>query len=256
MKILVCIKEVPHGESKPEIDFDTNSLIYDRDKNSFIINSSDEYALEEGLKLKDRIPATEVDVVTAGTLLQIPVIRRALEMGVHKGFILKMEPGNAPPASELIAAFAKEQCYDLILTGVMSDDNMGFVTGPSIAALLNYPWATSVTAISIDLMNNTVKAEREIDSASIEIVTLKLPALITVQSGINRPRYPSLSNKLNAKIKPIPIIETESPPDAICPIEIISLQFPESKKGAMELTGSTGEKSGALLGILRSRGEI
>ncbi len=256
MKILVCIKEVPHSESKPEIDFDTNSLIYDRDKSSFIINSSDEYALEEGLKLKDTIPGTELDVITAGTQLQIPVIRRALEMGADKGFILKKEPHNDPPASALIAAFVKDKNYDLILTGVMSDDNMEFITGPSIAALINYPWASSVTAMSVDVQNNSVKAEREIDSATLEIVTLKLPALITVQSGINRPRYPSLSNKLSAKIKPVPLIEIGPPPDAICPVEIISLHFPESKKGAVELNGNTGEKSQALLAILRSRGEI
>lgn len=256
MKILICIKEVPHIESKPEIDFETNSLFYDRDKNSFIINSSDEYALEEGLKLKDIIPGTEIDVVTAGTQLQIPVIRRALEMGADRGFIIKKEPGDGSPASELIAAFAKDQGYDLILTGVMSDDNMEFVTGPSIAALLNYPWAASATAIKIDLHNNTIQAEREIDSTTLEIVTLKLPALITIQSGINRPRYPSLSNKLNARIKPVPLIGTETSPESICPIKIVSLRFPESKKGSMELKGSTGEKSQALLSILRSRGEI
>jgi len=256
MKILVCAKEVPHMESKPEIDFETNSVFYDRNKNSFIISSSDEYALEEGLKLKDTIPGTEIDVVTAGTQLQMTVIRRALEMGADRGFILKKEPLNGPPASELIAAFAKGHGYDLILAGVMSDDNMEFVTGPSIAALLNYPWAASVIAVKIDLHNNTIQAEREIDSTTLEIVTLKLPALITVQSGINRPRYPSLSNKLGAKIKPVPLIEIETSPYAICPIEIVSLRFPETKKGSIQLKGSTGEKSQALLSILRSRGEI
>ncbi len=256
MKILICIKEVPHIESKPEIDFDINSLIYPRDKNSFVINSSDEYALEEGLKLKDEIPDTKVDVITAGTRDQIPLIRRALEMGADRGFILEKKPDSNPPASALIAAFAKDHGYDLILTGVMSDDNMEFVTGPSIAALLNYPWATSAISITIDLHNHTVKTEREIDSTRLEIVTLKLPALITVQSGVNRPRYPSLSNKLKAKNAEIPQIQVEPLSAATCPIEIISLQFPESKKGAMELKGSNSDKSKALLEILRSRGEI
>lgn len=255
MKILVCIKEVPHSESKPEIDFETNSLIYSREKNVFTINSSDEYALEEGLKLKDTIPGSELDVVTAGTSLQIPAIRRALEMGAHRGFILEQKD-NRTPASYSIAAFAENKGYDLILTGVMSDDNMGFVTGPSAAAILNYPWASSVTSLLIDSQNKTVKAEREIDSTTLEIVTLKLPALITVQSGINRPRYPSLSNKLKAKSAEIPMVQIEPPPEAICKTEIISLRFPETKKGARELTGNTNEKCRALHAILRSRGEI
>ncbi|MFA5519103.1 MAG: electron transfer flavoprotein subunit beta/FixA family protein [Spirochaetota bacterium] len=256
IKILVCIKEVPHIESKPEIDFETNSLIYPRDKNSFVINSSDEYALEEGLKLKDEIPNTKVDVITAGSQIQIPLIRRALEMGADRGFILEKEPGSNSPAFALIAAFAKEQDYDLILTGVMSDDNMEFITGPSIAALLNYPWATSAISITIDLHNHTVKTEREIDSTRLEIVTLKLPALITVQSGVNRPRYPSLSSKLKARNAEIQQIQIESQSAATCPVEIISIQFPESKKGAIKLKGSSMDKSKALLEILRSRGEI
>lgn len=256
MKILVCIKEVPQSESKPEIGPEKNIITYYRENTLFCINSSDEYALEEGLKLKESIPGTTVDIVSAGTEEQAGTLRRAMEMGADNSFILEQNPKFTSPSSYIIAAYAKDKGYDLILTGVMSDDNMGFTTGPSIAAILNYPWASSVTKLSVDLQNNTVQAEREIDSMTLEIVTLTLPALLTIQSGINRPRYPSLSNKLKAKGAAIPLIKIEYPSLGICKTETISLNFPESKKGAMELTGCTAEKSRALHAILRSSGEI
>lgn len=256
MKILVCIKEVPQSESKPEIGPEKNIITYDRENTLFCINSSDEYALEEGLKLKESIPGTTVDVVNVGTEEQTETLRRAMGMGADNGFILEQNSNFPVPASYIIAAYAMDKNYDLILTGVMSDDNMGFYTGPSIAALLNFPWATSVTAMSVDIQNKTLKAEREIDSTTLEIVTLKLPALLTIQSGINRPRYPSLSNKLKAKGATIPLIQIESALQEICQTKIISLTFPESKKGSMELTGSTAEKAKALHAILKSRGEI
>jgi electron transfer flavoprotein beta subunit len=256
VKILVCIKEVPDTEAVPEIDHQKKTVTYDRRRWSFRINSPDEYALEEALILKESIPGTTVDVVTAGTEETAPALRRALEMGADRGFILSRDRGGKIPASYAIAAFAEDKGYDLILTGVMSDDNMGFYTGPSIAACLNFPWATSATGMSVDIPQKTVTAEREIDSSTLEIVTLKLPALITVQSGINRPRYPSLSNKLKAKSMEIPLIHTNSPDLKICGTETVSLNFPESKKNKLELKGSTGEKAAALYSILRSSGGI
>ena len=256
MKILVCIKEVPDTEAVREIDHEHKTVTYDRRRWSFRINSSDEYALEEALILKETIPDTTVDVASSGTEEISPLLRRALEMGADRGFILSHNQGSRLPASFTIAAFAEDKGYDLILTGVMSDDNMGFSTGPSIAAHLNFPWATSATGMSVDIHQKTVTAEREIDSSTLEIVTLKLPALITVQSGINRPRYPSLSNKLKAKSMEIPIIPINTSDLKICGTETVSLNFPESNKNKLELKGSTGEKAAALYSILRSRGGI
>lgn len=256
MKILVCIKEVPHTEAVPEIDHEHKTVTYDRRRWSFRINSSDEYALEEALILKETIPGTIIDVISCGTEETSPLLRRALEMGADRGFILSNNQECRVPASYTIAAFAEGKDYDLILTGVMSDDNMGFTTGPSIAALLNFPWATSATGMSVDIPQKTVTAEREIDSSTREIVTLKLPALITVQSGINRPRYPSLSNKLKAKSMEIPVIHINSSDLKICVTETVSVNFPESKKNKLELKGSTGEKAAALYSILQSRGGI
>jgi electron transfer flavoprotein beta subunit len=256
VKIFVCIKEVPDAEAVPEIDHQKKTVTYDRRRWSFRINSSDEYALEEALILKETIPGTTVDVASYGTEETPPLLRRALEMGADRSFILHRDTDSRLPASYTIAGFAEDKGYDLILTGVMSDDNMGFTTGPSIAAHLNFPWASSVTGMSVDIQQKTVTAEREIDSSTLEIVTFRLPALITVQSGINRPRYPSLSNKLKAKSMEIPVIHINTSDLKMCTAETVSLNFPESKKNKLELKGSTGEKAAALYSILRSRGGI
>jgi electron transfer flavoprotein beta subunit len=211
MKILVCIKQVADSESPFSVSDDGSRLEFGA-RVSYRINSYDEYALEEALLIAESNPGTVVEVVSIGPARVKDALRRALSLGAATAYHIACEDhGNLEPSlkARAIAAFAASRAYDLVLAGVMSEDFGNCAVGPMAAAHLGLPWATHVIAERIDPANGTVRVEREIDGTTRHAVTLKLPALLTVQSGINRPRYPSLTNVLRAKSQEIPSLPLE-----------------------------------------------
>jgi electron transfer flavoprotein beta subunit len=167
--------------------------------------------------------------------------------------------------ASLIGAFANDKHYDLILTGVMAEDDMQGQVGPMLAEILGYPWATAV--MSVKLKDNgdrphfpeTIHVERELEGGRREAFELMLPVLVTVQSGINRPRYPSLSHVLRARSQFLVTISAaqEQASDHVslpAPRErIVNLEEPPPMKTGMILSGSPMEKAEKLLLISRER---
>ncbi len=247
MKILVCIKEVPDTGS--QITIDERGKWIDESKASFRMNRYDEHALEEALKIRDILPETTVHALTFGPARAARVVRRALEMGADEGFHIVSPDGfiDASSTAAALSAHAKAHSYDLIFCGVMSEDCMQSQVGPMLGAMLDMPFTAQAVSIKIDSTSNYATVERELSGSRRQMLSISLPCLIAVQSGINHPRYPSLSNVLRAKKQPI---NTSGPDFDLKPDDCFSLHYPDvSSKGSF-LEGTPEVKAARLVNIL------
>lgn len=258
MKILVCIKAVPEPEHAIWTDADVMHVRIDNDTD-LRMSRFDEFAAEEAVLLKESFPKTVVDVIAAGPENTQKVIKRAMGMGADNGIHILSDYETACDAaavSEMIAGFAKEKNYDLIFCGIMSEDMMQFAVGPMIAQRLTMPWATSVISAKPDPENRKIRIVRELEGGVKAIVEIHLPALLTIQSGINDPRYPSLSNLLRANKSRIHVIAANDRPPAAFLCRTIDYAYPEKKRDGLMLEGTSEEKAKALLRILREKALI
>jgi len=255
MKILVCVKQVPDSEFPIGIDA-SNGWIQQDDITEFKMNRLDEYAVEEALLIKESIAGTRIDVITVGPDRCDEVVRRAIGMGADSGVHIKTpSEGYQSPfqVASWIAEFAHHNAYDLILTGTMAEDHMQGQVGPALAARLGLPWATSVIFEKITPDRKKIYVEREIEGGNRDTLELKLPAVITIQSGINTPRWPSLSNLLRAnsqKLEKMYISDLAKLPETEA---LVSLAYPEKSRAGLVLSGSREEKAGRLMTILREK---
>jgi electron transfer flavoprotein beta subunit len=258
MKILVCIKEVPAGDMQIRID-DSGRWIEAGDHDDYVLNRFDEYALEEAVRIKEHFVGTTVEVLSVGPERCRAVIRRALAKGADTGIHIQ-DPAPGCPAAETVAAAIAGVCqtraYDLILTGVISEDLMQGLTGPLLAARLEIPCAAAVIRQRIDSDRRTLLAACELESGWTEEVRLMLPALLTIQSGINRPRYPSLSNMMRSRQQEL----TTLPIDSLAGVEngsrLKALSEPAASSGASFFEGTLEDKAEALLDLLIDKGVL
>jgi electron transfer flavoprotein beta subunit len=255
MKILVCIKQVVSTESSLELD-SNGKWIQETDVTEFRMNRFDDYALEEALLIKEAYPDVTVDIVSVGPDRVQEVIKKALSKGADNGtHILHNKLGYCPPQTiaKLIADFAEKQSYDLILTGVMAEDDMLCQVGPMTAFLLAMPCAVSVIKENLDIRERILTVHCEMESGKVEEVVLPLPALLTIQSGINQPRYPSLSNILRANSQELALVEgyPEEEPDG--KDTLLSVAYPAKSSTISMLEGSAEEKAEQLLKIFHNK---
>lgn len=252
MRILVCIKQVPESGAVPKIDENNRWISYHPGLN-YKLNRFDEYALEEALKIGESFENVSTDVITIGPLNAGEVIKRAFGMGAEKGFHVIVD-GNtySDPYNTalLISEQAKKEDYDLILTGIMSEDMMQAQTGQMLAEILDIPCGTGVVSLSVDPEKRICIAEREIDGGEREKIKTCLPSLFTIQAGINTPRYPSLSNILAAKNKEILIIKGK---EERLKQRVVSVDFPVKSRSGRHLEGSTDDKAKELFRILNDK---
>lgn len=253
MRILVCIKQVPDTEANPDIRED--SLWIKEENIAFRMNRYDEYALEEALLIKESVPDTVVDIITVGPERASSVLIKGLEKGADNAVHIKCNnyPSNSSVTAKLISDFASEKKYDIIFAGVMSEDAMQCTTGPMIAELLSIPFAVSIIKSSIDHNDKTITVESELEGGSIESIKLFMPCLITVQTGINQPRYPSLSGKMRARgLKP-EIIDADFSETPTSKTEY-TLSYPDSGVKGTIITGTLEEKADKLIKVLHEKG--
>lgn len=257
MKILVCVKQVVDSESVIAIA-PSGSWIAEEGL-VFRMNRFDEYAVEESLVIRDTFPGSVVTALSVGPARVESTVRRAIEMGADRGVRVPLgEGGYASPmaVASLAAAHARDEGYDLILCGAMAEDDMHAQVGPLLAEMLGIPSATSAIALKTADDASAVRVEREIEGGSREILELSLPALVAVQPGINRPRYPSLSNVLRAKGQPVPE-EPHAADESANGIERLArLRLPERSSRCEMLEGSSAEKAEKLLALLAAKSLI
>ena len=186
MKIIVCIKQVPARDSQLRVA-SSGAWIQDADL-SYEINEPDAYALEEGLQLKEK-HGGEVVVLCAGPARAAQTIREALAKGADRAIHIEVEDlGAFDPlgAARLLAAALKPENPDLILTGLQSDDLGYGQTGVILAELLGLPHATII--MQVEKQDGAIRVKRELEDGWFQHVEMPLPALLTIQSGINKLR--------------------------------------------------------------------
>jgi electron transfer flavoprotein beta subunit len=261
MKILVCVKQVLDPDGPIRIDA-AGQGIEAMPGALFRMNRFDEFALEEALRIREKFPGTRIDALSAGPERAARTVRKALEMGADEGihFVLGDECYRTPfEIASLIGAYAGDKHYDLILAGVMAEDDMQAQVGPMLAEILGYPWMTAVMAVRWPLSPGTIHVERELEGGRREAFDMTLPALLTVQSGINRPRYPALSHVLRARsqaLMTIPLLQGQEKAPVADPApreRIVALAEPAPPKTGMILPGNPAEKAKKLLQILQER---
>jgi electron transfer flavoprotein beta subunit len=247
MKIAVCVKQVPTREWQPRLT-DDKTWIRESDA-SFELNEPDAYALEEGLRLKER-HGGEVVVCAAGPARVAQVIREALARGADRAIHVEAETLSAADAfgvADVLADAMREEAFDLVLTGLQSDDQGHAQVGVVLAERLGIPHATIIMDVQVE--DGRLRVKRELEGGWFQWIALPLPALLTIQSGINQLRYATLKGIMAAKKKEIRKVV---PSGAIAARQrIAALYLPERKKQTEMLTGTAVEAASELVRRLR-----
>lgn len=253
--ILVCIKAVPDLASGEELTVAGGWI--DGTDISWCMNHYDAHALEVALTIKDTHADVTVVALSAGPDRVRGTIRRAMAMGADTGIHLAMDTArqSAPNTTALaIARYAGSNGYDLILAGAMSEDDMNGTTGPMIAAALDLPCAVAAVELVPDIPAGKITAACEMEGGMAEIIQLSGPAVVTVQTGRQPPRYPSLSNTLRSRRQPIERIVQAGTDDHPPRIETLSVSYPEKASTCRVVEGSVREKADTLLRLFNGKG--
>jgi electron transfer flavoprotein beta subunit len=200
LKILVCMKQVPQKDAPLKVN-ESGSWI--REDVSYEVNEPDAYALEEALRQKEKHKG-EVVVITAGPARAQPVLREALAKGADRAIHLEDNSFVGLDALNTAKAFAaaiKDEQFDLIFTGLQSDDYGYAQTGVILAELLGWPHATII--MQIEKSDGGIRVKRELEAGFFQFIDMPLPAVLTIQSGINKLRYATLIGIKQAKNKPL-----------------------------------------------------
>lgn len=252
MKILVCVKHVMESESKIRIN-DSGKWVEHSSSIRFEMNKFDTYAIEEALLIKERFADSMIHAISIGPDHARDTLRRALGMGADEGIhILDKTIGFRPPflTASWIASYAKNKGYNLILTGIMSNDEMNAQTGPMIAQILSIPCCTAAIYEKISPDKKKVSVEREIEGGVRDGFDIQLPCVLTIQTGINCPRYPALSKVLRAKKKELEVIDSNSFDEIKQGLNLKNIRFPQKKMKGIFLDGTKEDKVDKLLDIL------
>jgi electron transfer flavoprotein beta subunit len=252
MKIAVCIKQVPTREWQPRLD-DARTWIREQDA-SFEMNEPDAYALEEALRLKEQ-HGGEVVVCSAGPARVAQVIREALARGADRA--IHVEDDTLASADAFVTACAladamQAEAFDLILTGLQSDDQGFAQVGVVLAERLGAPHATIIMEVQVH--DTTLRVKRELEGGWFQWVAMPLPAVLTIQSGINQLRYATLKGIMAAKKKEIR--KAAAPPGSAPMLRIVSLYAPVKSKKTQIIGGSPAEAAKELVRRLREEARV
>lgn len=268
MKIAVCIKQVPDTEARLRVA--SGGRWVDEEDLPFVINESDNYALEEALTIAEKTEG-EVVVISLGPDRVKDALRKSLALGAARAVHLVDDAyagGDASSTARALAATVAREACDLVLTGSQSDDAGWGSTASMIAGHLGWPHAWLVMGVELEDgpdagKPGSAKVTREMESGMNEIVRLALPAVIEVQAGINHPRYASLKGIMKAKRKPI---EHLSPADlgldasdvgaAGAKVEILDVAFPSSGEGAEMIEGDAATMAKNLVEKLQREARV
>jgi electron transfer flavoprotein beta subunit len=247
MKIAVCIKQVPTREWQPRLN-DDKTWIREQDV-SYEMNEPDAYALEEALRLREK-HGGEVVVCSAGPARVQQVIREALARGADRAIHVeddRLAAADAFTTADALAAAMTEERFDLVLTGLQSDDQGQAQTGVVLAERLGMPHSTII--MDVQVQDSSLKVKRELEGGWFQWIEMSLPALLTIQSGINQLRYATLKGIMAAKKKEIR--KAAMPADLRPSQQVVSLAVPTRAKETHLIDGPAGEAAKELTRLLR-----
>jgi len=251
LKILVCMKQVPQKDAPLKLN-ESDSWI--REDVSYEVNEPDAFALEEALRQREKHKG-EVVVITSGPARAQQVLREALAKGADRAIHLEDNAFVSLDALNTAKAFAaaiKEEQFDLIFTGLQSDDYGYAQTGVVLAELLGWPHATII--MQIEKNDGGIRVKRELEAGYFQFVDMPLPAVLTIQSGINKLRYATLIGIKQAKNKPIRKVTLGEVQSVIGDNlqKIDRLYIPQKTKKTEKIEGSPGEIAKKLVDKLKS----
>jgi electron transfer flavoprotein beta subunit len=252
MKIAVCIKQVPTRDWQPRLN-DAGTWIREQDA-TYEMNEPDAYALEESLRLKEK-HGGEVVVCSAGPARVAQVIREALARGADRAIHVEddaLASADAFAIAGALAAAMKDEQFDLILTGLQSDDQGFAQTGVILAERLGLPHATII--MEVQASDGTLRVKRELEGGWFQWVAMPLPAVLTIQSGINQLRYATLKGIMAAKKKEVR--KAASPSGLASKQTIAKLYVPEKTKKTQLIQGSPAEAAKELVRKLREEARV
>ncbi|MDA8194113.1 MAG: electron transfer flavoprotein subunit beta/FixA family protein [Thermaerobacter sp.] len=254
MKILVMVKQVPDTATRIRINSDGTGIATDGIK--WIINPYDEFALEEALRLREKFGG-EVVAVALGPSRVEEAIRQSLAMGADRAVHIKTEAElDASLVAEALGAVAREEGFDLILTGKQAVDDDAAQVGARLAVVLGVPQVTVVLKLEVDAESRRVRAERELEGAS-EMVEAPLPAVLTAQRGLNEPRYPTLPNIMKAKRKPVTVKTLEElGVGTVLQARVMALTLPSERPAGRILEGEPEETVRELVRLLHEEAKV
>jgi len=251
VKILVCMKQVPQKDAPLKLN---ESGTWIREDVSYEVNEPDAYALEEALRQKEK-HGGEVVVITSGPGRAQQVLREALAKGADRAIHLEGDPFvglDAFNTAKAIAAVAKEENFDLVFTGLQSDDYGFAQTGVVMAELLGWPHATII--MQIEKSEAGIRVKRELEAGYFQYVEMLLPAVLTIQSGINKLRYATLIGIKQAKNKPLKKVTFDEVKSVLGDNlqKIEKLYIPQKTKKTEFLEGAPAEVAKKLVDKLRN----
>ncbi len=262
MDIIVCVKHIPET-AEAEITIDKSRKRIETEDLVFDINEWDDYALEEAVLLKEKLGGS-VTAVTVGSEEADSTLRKCLARGADRAIRLTdkaFEGSDGYATAKILHSAIKDLPHDLILTGAQAGDDGYAQVGVTLAELLGIPHATMVK--KIELTEDQVRVNRELEGGLEEIVEVKLPALLTIQTGINEPRYVSIMGIRRARKKEIKVLglsdlglKEDEVGESGSWITVERMFVPPVEKEVEILEGTSDEVTSKITEILRARGLI
>ncbi|MBW2369728.1 MAG: electron transfer flavoprotein subunit beta/FixA family protein [Deltaproteobacteria bacterium] len=262
MEILVCVKRVP-DTSENEIEVNSSGTDIERDDLVYSVNEWDNYAVEEAIQIRDKVGGS-VTVVTVGDEESEEVLRREMAMGADNGVLASddaFEDSDGKGLATILKSVVDKGNYDLILTGAQADDGAGQV-GAMLAAMLDQPYASLVNILTV-MDDKKIKVGREIAGGNQEMNEMDLPCVLSIQTGINEPRYVGIRGIRKVASVEIPVhgasdlaVAADSVGGAGAKVKRLDYFLPDMGDGAEILEGDTGEKVERLVELLKSKGGI
>jgi electron transfer flavoprotein beta subunit len=262
MEILVCVTRVP-DTAENEIEVNSDGTDIGRDDLVYSVNEWDNYAVEEAIQIRDRVGGS-VTVVTVGDDESEEILRREMAMGADNGILLAdggFDGSDGLGIARILKAEVEKGNYDLILTGAQSEGGTAEVGG-MLAALLDVPFASLVNQIEI-VDDKKIKAGREIEGGNIEISEIDLPCVLSVQTGINEPRYVGIRGIRKVASLDIPThgaadlgLDTTTVGADGAKVKRLDYFVPDLGEGAEMLEGDTEEVISKLIELLKAKGGL
>ena len=262
MEILVCTRRVP-DTSENEITLNSAGNDIERDELVYSINEPDNYATEEALQIVARVGGN-VTVVTVGGEDDEEILRREMAMGANHGVLITDDAFSGSDGrgiATVLKAFVQKGNYDLILTGVQAEDG-GAQVGGMLAAMLDYPFASLVNSIEV-LEGRKLRVSREIEGGNREMNEIDLPCVLSIQTGINEPRYVGMRGIRAVASVPIPTygasdlaIDPSAVGEAAAKVKRVDYFLPALGKGAEMLEGSREEIIDKLVELVAAKGGL
>ena len=261
MEILVCVRRVP-DTSENEIQLNSAGNDIERDDLVYSVNEADNYAVEEAIQIAAR-DGGKVTVVTVGNDEDEEVLRREMAMGANEGVLISDQAFNGSDGrgiATILKAFVQRNHYDLILTGIQAEDG-GAQVGGMLAALLDYPFASLVNSITLD--SGKLKISREIEGGNKEMNEIDLPCVLSIQTGINEPRYVGMRGIRQVASVEIPTfgasdlgVDAAAVGEAGAKVKRTDYFVPALGKGAEILQGNREEIIDKLMELMKAKGGL